>query len=104
MCIRDSVKDDLRDEMEKIRNLMLDTGNGQKIPLNYVAEVRFDAADIEPMITYGTNPGMGMGITQHIPATEGMGEAAKEMSIRDRNNTPNYIPLSLRSFVLLSKK
>ena len=33
-------KDDLRDEMEKIRNLMLDTGNGQKIPLNYVAEVR----------------------------------------------------------------
>ncbi|PST81870.1 3-isopropylmalate dehydratase large subunit [Pedobacter yulinensis] len=29
----------------------------------------FDAADIEPMITYGTNPGMGMGITQHIPAT-----------------------------------
>ena len=40
-------------------------------------EYRFDAADIEPMITYGTNPGMGMGITQHIPATEGMGEAAK---------------------------
>ena len=34
------VKDDLRDEMEKIRNLMIDTGNGQKIPLNYVAEVR----------------------------------------------------------------
>ena len=29
-------------------------------------EVRFEAADIEPMITYGTNPGMGMGITQHI--------------------------------------
>ena len=26
-------------------------------------EVHFDAADIEPMITYGTNPGMGMGIT-----------------------------------------
>ena len=40
-------------------------------------EVRFDAADIEPMITYGTNPGMGMGITQHIPTTEGMGEAAR---------------------------
>ncbi|MDE6215146.1 3-isopropylmalate dehydratase large subunit [Bacteroides sp.] len=40
-------------------------------------EVRFDAADIEPMITYGTNPGMGMGITQCIPTTEGMGEAAQ---------------------------
>lgn len=40
-------------------------------------EVRFDAADIEPMITYGTNPGMGMGITQHIPTTGGMGDATK---------------------------
>ena len=29
----------------------------------------FNAADIEPMITYGTNPGMGMGVSQHIPAT-----------------------------------
>lgn len=30
-------------------------------------EVHFGAADIEPMITYGTNPGMGIGITQTIP-------------------------------------
>ncbi len=35
-------------------------------------ELTFDAADIEPMITYGTNPGMGMGITQTIPTTDGM--------------------------------
>jgi 3-isopropylmalate/(R)-2-methylmalate dehydratase large subunit len=27
----------------------------------------FNAADIEPMITYGTNPGMGIGISKHIP-------------------------------------
>ncbi|MEL6923739.1 MAG: 3-isopropylmalate dehydratase large subunit [Bacteroidota bacterium] len=27
----------------------------------------FDAADIEPMITYGTNPGMGIGVTRNIP-------------------------------------
>ncbi len=40
-------------------------------------EVRFEAADIEPMITYGTNPGMGMGITQHIPTMEGMSEVAQ---------------------------
>jgi len=32
-------------------------------------EVDIDAADIEPMITYGTNPGMGVGITGRIPAT-----------------------------------
>ncbi len=30
-------------------------------------ELTFDAADIEPMITYGTNPGMGLGISQTIP-------------------------------------
>lgn len=29
----------------------------------------FNAEDIIPMITYGTNPGMGMGIAEHIPAT-----------------------------------
>ena len=39
--------------------------------------MRFDAADIEPMITYGTNPGMGMGITNRIPTTEGMSEVEK---------------------------
>lgn len=33
-------------------------------------EVQFDAADIEPMITYGTNPGMGIGISQEIPAPQ----------------------------------
>ncbi|EJW96865.1 isopropylmalate isomerase large subunit [gut metagenome] len=44
-------------------------------------EVCFDAADIEPMITYGTNPGMGMGITQTIPTIEHMDEAA-EISFR----------------------
>ena len=32
----------------------------------------FDAADIEPMITYGTNPGMGIGITRNIPTSDGM--------------------------------
>jgi 3-isopropylmalate/(R)-2-methylmalate dehydratase large subunit len=30
-------------------------------------EINFDALDIEPMITYGTNPGMGMGISKNIP-------------------------------------
>ena len=33
-------------------------------------EVSFDAADIEPMITYGTNPGMGIGISQNIPQAQ----------------------------------
>lgn len=33
-------------------------------------EYNFDAADIEPMITYGTNPGMGIGISSLIPSAE----------------------------------
>lgn len=42
-------------------------------------EVTFQAADIEPMITYGTNPGMGMGITQCIPAPQ---NASDEKALR----------------------
>ena len=40
-------------------------------------EVCFDAADIQPMITYGTNPGMGMAVTATIPTTEGMSEVER---------------------------
>ena len=40
-------------------------------------ELYFDGADIQPMVTYGTNPGMGMAITDSIPTLEGMGEAAQ---------------------------
>lgn len=35
---------------------------------SFDAEFSYRAEDIEPMITYGTNPGMGIGITQHIPS------------------------------------
>ena len=32
-------------------------------------ELVFDAKDIEPRITYGTNPGMGIGVTEALPAS-----------------------------------
>ena len=32
-------KDNVRDEMDKIRDLMIDTPNGQRIPISYVADV-----------------------------------------------------------------
>ncbi|AIM61564.1 isopropylmalate isomerase [Cellulophaga lytica] len=35
-------------------------------------ELTFKGADIEPMITYGTNPGMGMGIGKDIPTAESL--------------------------------
>lgn len=40
-------------------------------------ELTFDAADIEPRLTYGTNPGMGIGITEKIPTLDKMDEAGK---------------------------
>ena len=40
-------------------------------------EVTFDAADIQPMITYGTNPGMGMAIDAEIPSSADMDAASK---------------------------
>jgi 3-isopropylmalate/(R)-2-methylmalate dehydratase large subunit len=36
-------------------------------------EYDYPAADIEPMITYGTNPGMGIGITRRIPTAKQVG-------------------------------
>ena len=38
-------------------------------------EYFFDAADIEPMITYGTNPGMGIGLSGSIPLNGGKSDA-----------------------------
>ena len=40
-------------------------------------EVNFRAEDIEPMITYGTNPGMGISITQTVPLASEMPEAGR---------------------------
>lgn len=45
-------------------------------------ELTFHAEDIEPMVTYGTNPGMGMGITQSIPSVDSIPEAGKVSFIK----------------------
>ncbi len=39
-------------------------------------EIVFNGEDIEPMITYGTNPGMGVGITDGIPKAEAVESGA----------------------------
>lgn len=40
-------------------------------------EIVFNAADIEPMVTYGTNPGMGLGITGSIPKMDEIENSGK---------------------------
>lgn len=48
-------------------------------------ELHFDAADIEPRITYGTNPGMGIGITESIPNLDEIDDAGKASFMKALN-------------------
>ncbi|MGL5691591.1 MAG: 3-isopropylmalate dehydratase large subunit, partial [Bacteroidales bacterium] len=45
-------------------------------------ELIFDASQIEPMITYGTNPGMGIALTQAIPSLDQIDETSKASFIK----------------------
>jgi len=44
-------------------------------------ELTIDAATIEPMITYGTNPGLGIGITKNVPTTAGMQDEGERKNL-----------------------
>jgi 3-isopropylmalate/(R)-2-methylmalate dehydratase large subunit len=45
-------------------------------------EININAADIEPMITYGTNPGMGVSVNGTVPAATEMDEQEKNSFLR----------------------
>lgn len=45
-------------------------------------EIVFNAEDIEPMITYGTNPGMGMGINDSIPSIETIEKSGQDSFLK----------------------
>ncbi len=47
----------------------------------YDASVSLDAAALEPMITYGTNPGMGMPVTDRLPDPDGAGDEARKSAL-----------------------
>jgi 3-isopropylmalate/(R)-2-methylmalate dehydratase large subunit len=53
--------DEFNASVEKWKKLKSD------IDAKYDKVIRYDAKDIEPMITYGTNPGMGIKIKDNIP-------------------------------------
>ncbi len=44
-------------------------------------ELTLDANQLEPMVTYGTNPGQGIGVTGHIPQTEELADPAERRSL-----------------------
>ncbi len=53
------------------------------------SEIHIKASDIEPMITYGTNPGMGIGITGHVPNLRDV----EEQEIRSFEKSLSYMGL-----------
>ena len=53
----------------------------------YDKVIKFDAKDIEPMITYGTNPGMGIKIKDYIP------DSALNTSSESFNKSLDYMGL-----------
>lgn len=48
----------------------------------YDKELHFNAGDIEPMITYGTNPGMGIKVSGTIPSTDTLPASEKNSFLK----------------------
>jgi 3-isopropylmalate/(R)-2-methylmalate dehydratase large subunit len=46
----------------------------------YDKSITLNAGDLEPMITYGTNPGMGMKITDRIPTADSFAEGSQKVA------------------------
>ena len=55
----------------------LKTDDGAK----FDKEISFDASQIQPMITYGTNPGMGMYVEDSIPTTSQIQTESKDVRL-----------------------
>ncbi len=47
----------------------------------YDKSIVLNAAELEPMITYGTNPGMGMRITDRVPDPAKLGDANQKLAL-----------------------
>jgi len=58
----------------------------------YDSSIMLDAAALEPMITYGTNPGMGMRITERIPDPAGLGDANQKLALEKALNYMDLRP------------
>lgn len=62
--------------VENWKNLKTDEG------AEFDKVISFDAEDIAPMITYGTNPGMGIKVTDRIPTPQ---------ELKDINEQPSFL-------------
>ena len=63
-------------KVEEWKKLKTDEG------AQYDAVLKYDAADIAPMITYGTNPGMGIKVMDRIPTVEELKDVSEQTSFK----------------------
>ena len=47
----------------------------------YDTSLTLNASTLSPMITYGTNPGMGMAITGHVPEPERLSDSSQKLAL-----------------------
>jgi 3-isopropylmalate/(R)-2-methylmalate dehydratase large subunit len=52
----------------------------------YDKTITLNAAEMEPMITYGTNPGMGMKITETVPTADAFNEPSQKAALEKALN------------------
>ena len=64
---------------------------------HYDLELSYDAADIAPMITYGTNPGMGIKVTDRIPTLSELKDISEQTSF---TKSLEYMGLEAGSAIL----
>lgn len=62
--------------MDRWRTLPSDAG------ASHDRSISFDASDLEPMVTYGTNPGMGFPISSRVPDPDDLADPTQRESLR----------------------
>jgi 3-isopropylmalate/(R)-2-methylmalate dehydratase large subunit len=72
--------------LAKWKSLLSDEG------ATYDKTVTLDASALEPMITYGTNPGMGMKITERIPTVDAFKDASQRSAFEKAMTYMNLQP------------
>jgi 3-isopropylmalate/(R)-2-methylmalate dehydratase large subunit len=82
---------DLEKEMKVWRGLRTDPG------AQYDHTITLDVSDLAPMITFGTNPGMGVAVTGRIPDPDSIAEPGHKSTLR---NALQYMGLTPGQAVL----
>jgi 3-isopropylmalate/(R)-2-methylmalate dehydratase large subunit len=58
----------------------------------YDASVALDAGELAPMVTYGTNPGMGIAVTGRVPTPESAANATDRAALTKALNYMGLVP------------